>query len=84
MNLLFRFSGYLRCHGNYVFPSIEPILLKTMSKMVEVRKPFSRIFKPLLVFFSNFNICVEKKSFCAECFEIVLNGYFFCVEKFVT
>ncbi|RNA41488.1 hypothetical protein BpHYR1_047307 [Brachionus plicatilis] len=28
---------------------------------------------PLLVFFSNFNFCVEKKSFCAECFEIVLN-----------
>ncbi|RNA15961.1 hypothetical protein BpHYR1_040439 [Brachionus plicatilis] len=29
---------------------------------------------PLLVFFSNFNFCVEKKSFCAERFEIVLNG----------
>ncbi|RNA16016.1 hypothetical protein BpHYR1_048823, partial [Brachionus plicatilis] len=25
------------------------------------------------VFFSNFNLCVEKKSCCAERFEIVLN-----------
>ncbi|RNA30722.1 hypothetical protein BpHYR1_031628 [Brachionus plicatilis] len=28
-----------------------------------------------LVFFSNFNFCVEKKSFCAERFEIVLNVF---------
>ncbi|RNA41769.1 hypothetical protein BpHYR1_053264 [Brachionus plicatilis] len=28
---------------------------------------------PLLVFFSNFNFCVEKKSFCAQRFKIVLN-----------
>ncbi|RNA15369.1 hypothetical protein BpHYR1_050089 [Brachionus plicatilis] len=28
-----------------------------------------------LVFFSNFNFCVEKKSFCAARFEIVLNAF---------
>ncbi|RNA27567.1 hypothetical protein BpHYR1_031395 [Brachionus plicatilis] len=34
-----------------------------------------------LVFFSNFDFCVEKKSFCAERFEIVLNGYFFVLKR---
>ncbi|RNA13091.1 hypothetical protein BpHYR1_020516 [Brachionus plicatilis] len=56
--------------------------------LLQVRKPFSRIFcstsfseklaKTFLTVKLNFK---TKKSFCAECFEIVLNGYFFLLKS---
>ncbi|RNA32718.1 hypothetical protein BpHYR1_038836 [Brachionus plicatilis] len=56
------------------------------SEFMEVRKPFFRIFcstsfsEKLARTFLTVKLNL-KKSFCAERFEIVLNGYFFVLKR---
>ncbi|RNA37571.1 hypothetical protein BpHYR1_019403 [Brachionus plicatilis] len=58
--------------NNKIYPSFINDLI-----VVEISEKLTRTFLTvklnLTYFFSNFNFCVEKKSFCAERFEIVLN-----------